>query len=134
MRISDWSSDVCSSDLTRVAPHPHARRSFASSSPRHTVNLVNSAPVMPESPLLPVAEAQARLFAMAAPVAVEHAPLRHAAGRWAAEPVHARRSEAHTSELQSLMRISHAALFLKQQIAASTCTSRWCTVSHPSTT
>src|SRR3546814_13160659 len=75
MRISDWSSDVCSSDLTRVAPHPHARRSFASSSPRHTVNLVNSAPVMPESPLLPVAEAQARLFAMAAPVAVEHAPL-----------------------------------------------------------
>ncbi len=48
---------------------------------------------MAESPLLPVAEAQARLFAMARPVEVEHAPLRHAAGRWAAEPVHARRTQ-----------------------------------------
>src|SRR3546814_7192097 len=94
-------------NVTRVAPHPHARRSFASSSPRHTVNLVNSAPVMPESPLLPVAEAQARLFAMAAPVAVEHAPLRHAAGRC--------RSEEHTSELTSSMRNSTAVFSLQKK-------------------
>src|SRR3546814_15446254 len=29
MRISDWSSDVCSSDLQTVRPHDHARRAEA---------------------------------------------------------------------------------------------------------
>lgn len=43
--------------------------------------------------LLPVTQAQARLLALAAPVAVERASLRDAAGRWAAEPVLARRSQ-----------------------------------------
>ncbi|KQU62391.1 molybdenum cofactor biosynthesis protein MoeA [Sphingomonas sp. Leaf339] len=44
-------------------------------------------------PLLPVAEAQARLFAMAPPVAPERVPLRAAAGRWAAEDILARRTQ-----------------------------------------
>ena len=43
--------------------------------------------------LLPVAEAQARLFAMARPVAPERVPLRQAAGRWAAEDVRALRTQ-----------------------------------------
>ncbi|MCJ8159519.1 gephyrin-like molybdotransferase Glp [Sphingomonas sp. LaA6.9] len=43
--------------------------------------------------LLPVAEAQARLFALAEPVAVETVPLVEAAGRWAAEDVIALRSQ-----------------------------------------
>jgi molybdopterin molybdotransferase len=43
--------------------------------------------------LLPVAEAQFRLFALAPPVAAEHAPLRDVAGRWAAAPVLARRTQ-----------------------------------------
>ena len=43
--------------------------------------------------LLPVAEAQARLFAMAPRVAAETVPLAQAAGRWTAEPVIARRSQ-----------------------------------------
>lgn len=43
--------------------------------------------------LVPVAEAQARLFAMAAPVAPETLPLRQAAGRWAAADVLARRTQ-----------------------------------------
>ncbi|UIJ47384.1 molybdopterin molybdotransferase MoeA [Sphingomonas cannabina] len=44
-------------------------------------------------PLLPVAEAQARLLALASPVASERVSLHAAAGRWAAENVRARRTQ-----------------------------------------
>ena len=43
--------------------------------------------------LLPIAEAQARLFALAAPVPPETAPLAQAAGRWAAADIFARRTQ-----------------------------------------
>jgi molybdopterin molybdotransferase len=43
--------------------------------------------------LLPVAEAQARLLALAAPLPIEVLPLAEAAGRWAAETVNARRAQ-----------------------------------------
>lgn len=43
--------------------------------------------------LLPVAEAQARLFALANPVTIESVPLVDAAGRWAAHRVIARRRQ-----------------------------------------
>ena len=43
--------------------------------------------------LLPVADAQARLFAMAPRVATERMPLTSAAGRWTAEPVIALRAQ-----------------------------------------
>jgi molybdopterin molybdotransferase len=43
--------------------------------------------------LLPIAEAQARLFALAAPVAIEEMPLLAAHGRWAARDVVARRTQ-----------------------------------------
>jgi molybdopterin molybdotransferase len=45
------------------------------------------------TPLLPVADAQARLFAMAPRVASERVPLAAAAGRWTAEPVVALRAQ-----------------------------------------
>lgn len=45
------------------------------------------------SDLLPVTEAQTRLFALAAPVDGETSPLREAAGRWLAAPVHATRDQ-----------------------------------------
>nr|WP_245738988.1 gephyrin-like molybdotransferase Glp [Sphingomonas rubra] len=45
------------------------------------------------TPLIPVAEAQSRLFALARPVPAETLPLRAAAGRWAAEDVLARRTQ-----------------------------------------
>jgi molybdopterin molybdotransferase len=45
------------------------------------------------SGMISVAEAQQRLFALAQPVAVEHLPLRDAAGRWAAAPVVALRTQ-----------------------------------------
>lgn len=44
-------------------------------------------------PLLPVAEAQARLFGLAPRVASETVPLHQAAGRWAAADVNARRTQ-----------------------------------------
>ena len=47
-------------------------------------------------PLVPVAEAQARLFAMAARVPAERVPLRAAIGRWAAEDILARRTQPAT--------------------------------------
>jgi len=47
----------------------------------------------PRPPLLPVAEAQARLFALAPRVEVETVPLRQAAGRWAAADISARRTQ-----------------------------------------
>jgi len=43
--------------------------------------------------MISVADAQARLFALATPVAIEHVPLRDAAGRWAAAPVAALRTQ-----------------------------------------
>ncbi len=43
--------------------------------------------------LLPIPEAQARLFALGPTLPVEHAPLREATGRWAAADVFARRTQ-----------------------------------------
>ena len=43
--------------------------------------------------LVPVADAQARLFAQAALVATERAALREVAGRWAAEDIAALRTQ-----------------------------------------
>lgn len=43
--------------------------------------------------LLPISEAQSRLFALAAPLASETAPLTQAAGRWASSDIRARRTQ-----------------------------------------
>lgn len=43
--------------------------------------------------LLPVSEAQARLFALAPPVAIEHVAIDDAAGRWTADPIAALRTQ-----------------------------------------
>ncbi|WP_213981877.1 gephyrin-like molybdotransferase Glp [Sphingomonas sp. dw_22] len=44
-------------------------------------------------PLLPVAEAQSRLLALAPPVGIEQVPLARAAGRWAAQDIAALRTQ-----------------------------------------
>lgn len=54
--------------------------------PDMNANTIMAAPI-------PVAEAQARLFALADPVPVETVPLAAAAGRWLAEPLAARRTQ-----------------------------------------
>src|SRR3546814_9924508 len=103
MRISDWSSDVCSSDLrTRPAGwsglastwHPPSRRSFSrvhqdKSGVKHCWH----------SASLPCAGYGAR---SACPETKPVRPKRKIL-----------RSEEHTSELQSLMRISYAVFCLK---------------------
>src|SRR3546814_4228200 len=90
MRISDWSSDVCSSDLLRR-------------SPERSVPARELRPIQPRD--LEHRRARAtgldREFDRHLRRAVEHPPQA------------VLRSEEHTSELQSLMRISYAVFCLK---------------------
>src|SRR3546814_9237543 len=101
MRISDWSSDVCSSDLQALQPDGQAR-GVHHGEHRHQA-LVGLA----DHPALRVVE-------------VEHAGRRPVDAhlvfeRPAAHAVAFARSEEHTSELQSLMRISYAVFCLKKK-------------------
>src|SRR3546814_10066935 len=107
MRISDWSSDVCSSDLQRVPERPN--RSFAAAwkFPGPAVR----------APTLSIRDGQYRCVPderqswCNRPGRPEHPgnaeSLRYRTGR--------NRSEEHTSELQSLMRISYAVFCLKKK-------------------
>src|SRR3546814_7468173 len=104
MRISDWSSDVCSSDLSADASllkvswpeSPMAQKSYGA--PRHN----RRGPSFYSS--APATQPQSRSKAPAR---------RHHAGP--PQPRRYRRSEEHTSELQSLMRISYAVFCLKKK-------------------
>src|SRR3546814_2720494 len=99
MRISDWSSDVCSSDLHRGAAGAGGRDDAADA-------LLADDPVLEGSRHgahrgAAVASEDA---AGAATVIGSHHVRRHVG-----------RSEEHTSELQSLMRISYAVFCLKKK-------------------
>src|SRR3546814_5593164 len=101
MRISDWSSDVCSSDLSQLA------RGLSLAGPQ--LRLVARC-----------ADNLHRQQAAAQLVAVVHArgvllPDIAALGKADAVQLHRIRSEEHTSELQSLMRISYAVFCLKKK-------------------
>src|SRR3546814_6361835 len=104
MRISDWSSDVCSSDL-----HTIRRRCRATKPESPCVRSAASLPTLPRRS--PFATPFCRKWSIptsARPEPVE-GPfflLRDARGK---------RSEEHTSELQSLMRISYAVFCLKKK-------------------
>src|SRR3546814_3437987 len=113
MRISDWSSDVCSSDLPALAAHLDLQDAFAGRFVVHDLDVPQLKPRRLIGPQPGVAHEQniivkgladftpARLGRVLRPLArrfVEHL-----------------RSEEHTSELQSLMRISYAVFCLKQQ-------------------
>src|SRR3546814_996025 len=95
MRISDWSSDVCSSDLS-ISSVRKLRLSSSSAS----VNLKadDAAPVTP--------------IRTRSPVRARNTPTN--ANRDAGWE-NFTRSEEHTSELQSLMRISYAVFCLKKK-------------------
>src|SRR3546814_6312518 len=82
MRISDWSSDVCSSDLVPWAVWPPGRQCWCRF-PRSAIRL--------------------------------QAAHRRARSAGAHSGGGAGRSEEHTSELQSLMRISYAVFCLKKK-------------------
>src|SRR3546814_7329883 len=124
MRISDWSSDVCSSDLSlrqgsRRGPRKRAARHRHPESPvsHRSLPLYPSAsagrridrrcarprvPVYSSEPLLEADEEEA-------PARIE-GQIVEAVGVIALEE----RSEEHTSELQSLMRSSYAVFCLKK--------------------
>src|SRR3546814_8652109 len=119
MRISDWSSDVCSSDLPR-APLPRiwGWRPARSAQP---------APV-PDGSSPPLRLRTWAVFLVALPASVagcvarlrERLPLPlqllpQEDGDGVHDDQESDRSEEHTSELQSLMRISYAVFCLKQQ-------------------
>src|SRR3546814_10768410 len=97
MRISDWSSDVCSSDLRQ----PRLVAGLQGKQQRRAVQCLG------------LAERHAHQRAVGADGELEHVAL---------DPVglgeiamRARRSEEHTSELQSLMRTSYAVFCLKKK-------------------
>src|SRR3546814_4928258 len=131
MRISDWSSDVCSSDLNYaavdcplclaigVAMHFQAR---ANKLPEIHRRLVSIRTVMQH--------AIERMIRCNIPASVAASPINHERQRGdcareqidasprRSEPKHASRSdrsEEHTSELQSLMRISYAVFCLQKK-------------------
>src|SRR3546814_4554812 len=89
MRISDWSSDVCSSDLDR----PACRRRMLSAAVSRARRICCPALCAPVAKVPDVMALRAGLGFVA----------------------RFRRSEEHTSELQSLMRISYAVFCLKKK-------------------
>src|SRR3546814_1644589 len=96
MRIRDWSSDVCSSDLGRVT-FPGRTAAVLTGRPGSAGRGMWNCGVTHRVPLLRFAVTGGARVARGGGVSV------------------ATRSEEHTSELQSLMRISSAVFCLKQQ-------------------
>src|SRR3546814_3185649 len=105
MRISDWSSDVCSSDLDGLLLHQRTDRA---------VDLLGHLRGGGKA-----ARARDQLEVGGLQLEVDRAAgeagLFEAAGHLLAERPELR-SEEHTSELQSLMRISYAVFCLKKKI------------------
>src|SRR3546814_2154451 len=110
MRISDWSSDVCSSDLLQCMQQPGVT---LTSTPRNsnTGSNVGTVPRRCFRSFFRRLRSQV-LKDQFGDVRRERSA---GAGRMRAVRRTTGRSEEHTSELQSLMRISYAVFCLKQQ-------------------
>src|SRR3546814_9952944 len=130
MRISDWSSDVCSSDLN-VALDGHAVGEGAAAACRRRAAEESARPLCRCDRLESrIGNPRRSGRSPGVPIAIGPAPVRRYAARLAARSrycparnpsdpgkertmIRAVRSEEHTSELQSLMRISYAVFCLK---------------------
>src|SRR3546814_6139815 len=99
MRISDWSSDVCSSDLRRVCSPPRTVPSTRWSPPRCAVGMRREGGVY-----------RAVSGDVESPAGIGRVVLSERG-----DPRPDERSEEHTSELQSLMRNSYAVFCLKKK-------------------
>src|SRR3546814_4412215 len=97
MRISDWSSDVCSSDLDRATRHPAPWITPGQGSHKSDSHEGHARYHGGKDESLHQDQQAARS---------SQCPRR---------PRHGGRSEEHTSELQSLMRISYAVFCLKKK-------------------
>src|SRR3546814_7371382 len=115
MRISDWSSDVCSSDLVSLVRHESASCLLAA---RHwRIRHINSNHSVFRLSISDVDQSNRALSSRNPAV---DRPARHLLGRCrAAQHDPARgvgaRSEEHTSELQSLIRTSYAVFCVKKK-------------------
>src|SRR3546814_6916291 len=110
MRISDWSSDVCSSDLRPEAGERNHGRS------QHDEQPVGDRAFDDPGDHCPLACLIALMRALLSSCTKRKLTL-------------SPRSEEHTSELQSLMRISYAVFCLKKKIQ--TTTTRYIKHTHP---
>src|SRR3546814_2099321 len=113
MRISDWSSDVCSSDLLRVGrAQPRAVDGDRRGAPFRDQPRATPAPVGARGPVgqTPQPRLRGGIAYRARVQLAESKPGVHMAAH-AMKP----RSEEHTSELQSLKRISYAVFCLKKK-------------------
>src|SRR3546814_5361161 len=112
MRISDWSSDVCSSDLGSI----RACSAPSSSSPRWcTSSGVMLVVVEAESAQAYHSPPRGRAHMPGSPLASARCAFSSSSWRCNAGIILSLRSEEHTSELQSLMRISYAVFCLKKK-------------------
>src|SRR3546814_1767308 len=109
MRISDWSSDVCSSDL---APGRAGRaRRVCVGSFRFGINLIATS-ALPRLP--PFTQITRTCSSQAVAASTDSAANR----QFPCPPLSERRSEEHTSELQSLMPISYAVFCLTKKTSS----------------
>src|SRR3546814_1129528 len=120
MRISDWSSDVCSSDLRLDLIAAYADSVIPATDTPGAIDA--GVPRAIDAMLRDWASEKTRGDFVATLDALD-AAARSATGKGLAAllpdrraPVVAARSEEHTSELQSLMRISYAVFCLKKKI------------------
>src|SRR3546814_8463767 len=113
MRISDWSSDVCSSDLEDASARLGVgRRQFYNLLASYRERLKGaSAHGHRNGARRRIDERKETVIAQAIEVAGEAARMRDVQ----ALAAQLSRSEEHTSELQSLMRISYAVFCLKKK-------------------
>src|SRR3546814_1255093 len=105
MRISDWSSDVCSSDLPARAERPE----------RQCVELLAQRLRAAERLVDRLGQRPGRLAATTAGRRPQALPVEGVVPGLEPRLLLAVRSEEHTSELQSLMRISYAVFCLKKK-------------------
>src|SRR3546814_5329247 len=116
MRISDWSSDVCSSDLGATIAEEYALEYGHDRIAMHADACAPGARVLLIDDLIATggtARAAVRLLRKAGAIVTQaqfvvDLPDLGGADALRADGVEVRRSEEHTSELQSLMRISYA--------------------------
>src|SRR3546814_4232927 len=111
MRISDWSSDVCSSDLIRQ--NFFGLRQFFLVNPGNMSLL--SKQEADTYTLSKDAKTAATLSAFVKQRAQDEGPFKLSTWRTYLPESAGGRSEEHTSELQSLMRISYAVFCLKKK-------------------
>src|SRR3546814_1818576 len=110
MRISDWSSDVCSSDLPSAT---HLAVSFLAIST--SCGKSTSAHSSPSIDTVPISRSMASISIARKYQRSTPSGVRIIFSTWLRKIEGPSRSEEHTSELQSLLRISYAVFCLKKK-------------------